>query len=61
MTEYERGFEDGLQAAWDAVDRWIHRGPLPDGRQEQRNGMVLATNEIMKIIDRLHGERIANQ
>lgn len=62
MTEYERGFSDGAQAAWDAVDQWIHRGHLPGGwAQHQRNGMVLAANEIMKIIDRLHGERSTNQ
>ncbi len=49
---YRSGFDDGLQAAWDAVNAIIQRGQLVGIAHEWRNGEVLASNAIMALIQR---------
>lgn len=49
--ENDRGYSRGLEAAWDAINRWIKSGPLPEPAHSERNGMVLAANEVRKLIN----------
>lgn len=53
IPDYEDGFRDGLQAAWDEIDRWIVKGEIPQWQAQRRNGMVLAANQVMMLISRL--------
>ncbi len=46
----EAGRREGIQASWDAINKWICKGPLPSPQAEQRNGMVLAANEVFALL-----------
>jgi hypothetical protein len=51
MTEDEIR-ADERRKCWDAINKWIVRGPLPGNgcdASAQRNGMVLATNLIAEL------------
>lgn len=50
--DYNLAFMDGLQAAWDSVNAIIKHGELPAAQAELRNGIIMASNEIMKMIKR---------
>lgn len=45
-TDYERGLQD----AWDAINEIITRGELPEPAHSERNGMILASNQVFCIL-----------
>lgn len=49
---YAAGRARGLEQAWEAINRWIKTGPLPEPAASERNGMVLAANAVRDLIDR---------
>lgn len=51
MSDFDEGFEAGLQEAWKRVNDWIAKGELSGNgcdAMAQRNGMVLAANLILQ-------------
>lgn len=38
--------EQERQACWDAINKYIKSGPLPEPAHSERNGMILAANII---------------
>lgn len=49
----DQAYLNGLQDAWAAVNDLIKRGELPEPAHSERNGLVLATNAILTLMDRI--------
>lgn len=46
---YERGYNDAIQQAWDRINNIIKKGMLSEPQHSERNGLILAANEIFRL------------